>query len=300
MTMNLASIRRGPRETPFSVVLYGPEGIGKSTFGAGAPSPVFLGTEDGTAQLDVASFPTPSKFTDLLDAIGTLATETHEFKTVVLDTLDWLEPLIHAHVCKTNNKATIEAFGYGKGYVLALDEWRRLLAAIGVLRTKGMNIILLAHSRVKAYHNPAGDDYDRYTMKLHEKAEQLVKEWADAVLFATYKVVTAENDKGKIKAYGDGTRVAYTEHRPAWDAKNRYGLPLEIPLEWSEFEAAARAHSPKSVESLKERFVELISTAPEELAAKAKKNLEKVGEDARKLSALNNWLTAKLSETTAQ
>lgn len=297
MTMNLASIRRGPRETPFSVVLYGPEGIGKSTFGAGAPNPIFLGTEDGTSQLDVASFPTPQKFSDVLDAIATLGAEEHDFRTLVLDTLDWLEPLIHAHVCKANGKASIEAFGYGKGYVLALDEWRTLLAALGKLRTKGMNVVLLAHSRVKGYHNPAGDDYDRYTMKLHEKAEQLVKEWADAVLFATYKVVTTENDQGRIKAYGDGTRVAYTEHRPAWDAKNRYGLPLEIPLDWGDFEAAARAGSPKSLESLRERFVELVGKASEDLAAKAKKNLEKVGNDARKLQALINWLTAKVSET---
>jgi AAA domain len=297
MTMNLASIRRGPRETPFSVVLYGPEGIGKSTFGAGAPNPIFLGTEDGTAQLDVASFPSPQKFQDVLDAIATLATEEHEFRTLVLDTLDWLEPLIHAHVCKHNGKATIEAFGYGKGYVLALDEWRKLLAAVGALRAKGMNVVLLAHSRVKAYHNPAGDDYDRYTMKLHEKAEQLVKEWADAVLFATYKVVTTENDQGRIKAYGDGTRVAYTEHRPAWDAKNRYGLPLEIPLEWSEFE---RSHSPKSLDSLREKFAELVVTASEEIATKAKRNFDKVSHDAGKLQALINWLTAKLPETAQQ
>jgi len=279
------------------VVLYGPEGIGKSTFGAGAPNPIFLGTEDGTAQLDVASFPSPSKFADVLEAVASLANEEHEFKTLVLDTLDWLEPLIHAHVCKTNGKNSIEAFGYGKGYVLALDEWRKLLAAVGELRAKGMNVVMLAHSRVKGYHNPAGDDYDRYTMKLHEKAEQLVKEWADAVLFATYKVVTHEDERGKVKAFGDGSRVAYTEHRPAWDAKNRYGLPFEIPLEWSEFEAAAREKSPKSVEALKERFTNLVATASTDLASKAQKNLEKVGNDARKLTQLINWLTAKLSET---
>jgi hypothetical protein len=239
----LGAVTRGPTQQPFRVLGFGPEGVGKSTFGAGAPAPIFLGTEDGTGQLDVARFPEPQSWDEALDAIRELVREPHKYGTLVIDTLDWLEPLVWRHVCARDRKANIEAYGYGKGYVAALDEWRVMLAELERLRrAKQMHVVLLAHSLVKTYKNPEGDDYDRYSLKIHEKAGGLLKEWCDAVLFANYKTHVLK-DGARAKGYDGNTRVVHTERRAAWDAKNRFGLPLELPLDWAEFYAAVRANS---------------------------------------------------------
>jgi hypothetical protein len=296
--MTLANVKKGRLETPLSVVLYGPEGIGKSTWGAGAPSPIFLGAEDGTFHLDVARFPVPDTWAECMEALDVLAKESHDYKTVVIDTADWLEPLIHAHVCKQGGKKSIEDFGYGKGYVSALDQWRDMLARLDALRIKGMHVVVLAHSQVKAFRNPAGDDYDRYELKIHTKAAALLKEWAHAVLFATYETYTHEKD-GRVRAVGDGSRIVHTEHRPAWDAKNRYGLPAEMPLDWPEFEGAARAGEPVNVDAVMAQIDALIAQAPSDVQDKAASAKERAGNDARKVSQLLDWLKGKVSEQQA-
>lgn len=297
--MSLANVKKGRLETPLCVVLYGPEGIGKSTFAASAPSPIFLGSEDGTSELDVARFPMPSNWAECLEALDELASSEHEHKTVVIDTADWIEPLIHEHVSREGGKQNIEDFGYGKGYALAMDEWRKMLGALDKLRMqRGMHVIILAHSQVKTFRNPAGDDYDRYELKLHGKAAALVKEWPKAVLFANYKTYTREKD-GRVRGIGDGSRVVYTEHRAAWDAKNRYGLPYEMPLDWSEFEQAARAGQPASADSLLNEIKGLLSGAPEEVRKKAQGGIERAGSDARKLALVADWLKTKIAESEA-
>lgn len=242
--MTLASITKGRKtDEPIKVVIYGVDGVGKSTFAAGAPNPIFLGAEDGTSQLDVARFPAPECWEDILDAVRTLTEKEHDFKTLALDSLDWAEPLVWAHVCERGGKESIEDFGYGKGYVAALDQWRIFLAALEKLVTKrGMHIVLIAHSVLKNFKNPLGEDFERYQLKLHDKAAGLVREWADACLFANYELFAAKDERTKrVRGVTTGARLLYTTYSAAWDAKNRYSLPETLPLGWEDFFAAVRS-----------------------------------------------------------
>lgn len=300
--MTLAAVKRGRVEQPLRVVLYGPEGIGKSTFAANAPAPIFLGAEDGTAQLDVARFPEPRAWADVFDAVRELTTAEHSYQTLAIDTLDWLEPTCWEHVCKTGGKADIEAFGYGKGYVAALEEWRRLLAALDALRARcGMHVVILAHAHVKPFNNPDGENFDRYTMKVHEKAAGLVKEWSDAVLFAQYETFT-KKDGAKSKGFSTGARVVHTERRAAWDAKNRFGLPETIALDWESFFASvAAAMAPSNAEAIRAR----IGAAEAEIndatvSGWLATNVPAAGDDTGRLTTILNRLQARLAQAAGQ
>ena len=296
--MTLASVVRGKLQQPIRVVLYGVEGIGKSTFGASAPSPIFLGAEDGTAQLDVARFPKPESFADVFEAIRVLGTSEHDFKTLVVDTLDWLEPIIWAHICERDKQENIEAYGYGKGYQTALDEWRKVLAALERLRqAKGMHLVLVAHSWVKSFKNPTGDDFDRYEMKLHAKAGGLVKEWADAVLFANYETYAHKDEKTKrVRGVDTGARLLFSERRAAWDAKNRYSLPESLPLSWADFEAAVNAAHVAPTVDLRAEITRKAKELGEDTESKVLIALEKAGDNAQHLAVINNRLNALLAE----
>jgi hypothetical protein len=250
----LAGVRSGRLKRPKRILLYGVEKIGKSTFASEAPWPIFIGPEDGTAELDVKRFPQAETWADVTADITDLITEDHQHQTLVIDTLDWIEPLNWAFVCRRDKKSDIEAYGYGKGYLAALDEWRSLLALCDRLRnTRSMDVILLAHSWIKSFKNPAGEDYDRYELKLHGKASGLIKEWCDAVLFAHYDehAVKAEGQrKAKGVESAPGVRMVHTQRRAAWDAGNRLGLPLEFPLSWEEFAAHCEAGVPADAATL--------------------------------------------------
>jgi hypothetical protein len=247
--MRLDAIRTGRLIKPVRVLVVGVEGVGKSTFAANAPSPVFLAPEDGTASLDVARLPEPQHWTDIFDAVELLSREAHSFKTLVVDTVDWAEPLCWKSVCEDGKKSSIEDFGYGKGYTAALERWRMLLSRLDALRErKGMHIILLAHAQVRTFKNPDIEigDYDRYELKLHQKTSGVLKEWSDAVLFANYETLVKrdkDNDldhKSRGRGIFDGKRVLHTTRHAAWDAKNRYELPHTIPLSWEAFWSHAR------------------------------------------------------------
>lgn len=290
--MALTAITGGRLQRPMRVLLYGTEGVGKSSFAAAAPAPVFIGTEDGTAHLDVERFPEPHNWNDILDAIQTLTVNDHPYKTVVVDTVDWAEPLCWAHVSAEAKKDTIEDFGYGKGYVVALTEWRKLLSRLDKLRDlRSMHVILLAHSWIKPFKNPEGDDFDRYELKLHQKASGLLKEWADAVLFANYETFAVEKS-GRIKGVSSGSRVVHTERRAAWDAKNRYGLPETIPLSWDEFTAAVKAGTPADSATLRGLLDALIPDLGTH-EPKAREALERAGNNSTKLAQLLDWARGK-------
>lgn len=243
MAISLKSISKDPIIAPPRVVLYGPHGIGKTTFGACAPSPILMPFEDGIGKLEIARFPVLETWSDTLEALGSLINEQHEFGTVVIDSLDWLEPIVWAETCKRNGKKDIEEFGYGKGYLFACDVWREFFDGLRVLRqSKSMAVVLLAHTEIKQFADPNSDPYDRYQIKLQPRASALVEEWADCVLFANYRTYTAKADAGfnrKItRGVGTGERVLYTEERPGFRAKNRYGLPAELPFTWAAFSDA--------------------------------------------------------------
>jgi hypothetical protein len=286
--MSLASIRHGRTEAPLRVLLYGPEGIGKTTFGASAPAPIFLGTEGGFGLLDVPRFPAPENWRDVGDALRTL-TEAHEYKTLVLDSADWLEPLCWAEVCKLAAKRSIEEIGFGKGYVEALGLWRSMLSQLERLTERGMNVVILAHGRISRFNNPEGADYDRWTLKVHEKAAGLLKEWCDCVLFANYGGVLVDKKDGadKGKAVGKPTRVVYTTRGNAFDAKNRYALPEQLPLDWYALEDAVRKADPAPVVA---EIEQLITRAPADIAAKSRDYLGRNRANLTNLSALLNKL----------
>lgn len=295
--MTLDRLVVGKKQQPVRVLLYGVEGIGKSTFGASAPRPIFIGAEDGTAHLDVARFPMPETWQDVRDAIRTLTVDPHDFQTLVIDTLDHAEPLLWAHICKRDNMPNVEAYGYGKGYQAALDEWRVLLADLERLRAaKKMNLIFLAHSWIKSFKNPEGDDFDRYELKLNAKASGLIKENVDAVLFANYETFASKDAKTKrVKGVSTGARFIYTTRTAAYDAKNRYDLPESMPLDWTEFKQAVDSHTPASVGALLAEIQRKAEKLPA-IAEKVAEGIKRAGGDAAKLAQLNTWANAKLLE----
>jgi hypothetical protein len=243
VAINLSSLSRNPVLAPPRVVMHGPHGIGKTTFGASAPGAVLLPTEDGIGKLTVDHFPTLKTYDQVIEAIGALYQEEHTFQSVVVDSLDWLEPLIWARVCQEHGIKNLEDIAYGKGFNYALDRWREFLDGLNALRAdRAMAVILLAHSEVKRYDAPDTEPYDRYQIKLHRTAAALVEEWADAIFFANWKVFVQKSEVGFNKkvarGVSTGERVMHTEERPAWKAKNRYSLPPEMPLAWAAFQAA--------------------------------------------------------------
>ena len=223
------------RHKPPRITLYGVHGLGKSTFGSLAPSPIFLQTEDGLDSLDVPAFPLAKSYAQVMDYLGQLATEDHEYKTLVVDTLDWLEPLIWGQVCEEHNVKSIDEIGYGKGFSFALDIWSEYINAVNYLRDeKDMMVIQLAHSHVKRFENPETESYDRYELKLNAKAASKVLEHSDIVLFGNYYTAVKKEKEGmkdRKRAVGSGERILYTSERPAATAKNRYNLPKEIPFD---------------------------------------------------------------------
>lgn len=243
MAFDLSSIKRTKRIRAPRIVVCGPGKVGKTTFAASAPDVVFICTEDGCDAVDVPAFPLCTSLADVYEAIGTLLNEEHDFKTLAIDSLDWLEPMLHTHVCNMNKWKDIEAPGFGKGYVAAAAEWRVLLSGLDALRDqRDMGIILIAHDKVKRVESPLTDGYDSHALKLHERAAGIAMEWADVIGFASHKVYTSEKDGGgfgkkETKAIGSGERVLMVESNPAHCGGNRFGL-TDMPLDWSAFQSA--------------------------------------------------------------
>ena len=250
----LQRVTKGIKQRPFFIGIHGPAGVGKTTFASNSPNPIFLVTEDGGADFIDTSRVEIKNFKEMLDALYELRDKkNHDFKTVVVDSIDHFEKMIHTIVASDHNKKSIEGIGFAKGYIFALEYWDQFLFNLRQLRNNGMNIILIAHSHVKRMDDPVvGESYDRYELKLHRKASDFITESMDALLFAKNEVVTTKDTATKkVTALGDGTRVLYTETRPAFDAKNRYGLPLEMPLSWDDFSSRAlRSETEKSQELL--------------------------------------------------
>lgn len=237
-TSMLSKVQTGPVKRNHFVLLYGVDGVGKSTFGANAPKPIFLGPEDGLGLLDVARFPSPANWQDIKRAVSDLINEDHPYKTLVVDSLDWIEPLVWAYVCAEDSVQSIEQVegGFGKGYVRAVEQWNEFIKQLTRLRSK-MHIVLIGHSQIRVFNDPAEDgQYDRYLLKLNEKAGARFREAVDCVLFANFETrLTKKKGALKARAFGDGARVVFTERRPAFDAKNRFNLPFQMPLSWDEF-----------------------------------------------------------------
>lgn len=263
--MSIANITKGRQERPLRVLVYGTAGVGKTTFAADAPAPIFLCSEDGTSHMDVARFPEPRAWSDVLSALASLKDEEHPFRTVVIDSLDWLEPICWQHVCEQNGKRSIEQFEYGKGYVFALDQWRTMLARLDLLtRVRKMNVVLIGHAKVARIDDLQAGSYDRYLMKLHQKASDLIIEWVDAALFARHELHTqGDPRRGKVRGVSSGARLVHTTWTAAFDAKNRFDLPATMPLDWQAFASACKAEKPIDIEEARAAIRELLPRAPQ-------------------------------------
>lgn len=301
--MRLEAVIKGRLAKPMRVLVYGIEGVGKSTFAAGSPKPIFLGAEDGTSELDVARFPEPRSWGDALDALDVLMSDAHDYRTLVVDTLDWLEPLVWQHACETGRDKfgkpfkTIEDFGYGKGYVAALLLWREWIKRFELLReARSMHLVMLAHSWIKPFKNPEGEDFDRYEMKLDKRAASLLREQCDAVLFATHETLTYESN-GRTKGISSGARVLQTQRRAAWDAKNRYDLPEALPLDWPAFVDAVITRRPDDPERIKARIEATLAAAPAGAVdvEAVKRVTSAAGDNAAELARILNKLSARVS-----
>ena len=236
--MNQLKIHTGKAGGALKVVVYGPEGIGKSTLAARFPRPVFIDTEGSTRHMDVSRTDKPSSWTMLMEQVQYIRSDPGVCSTLVIDTADWAEQLCIASICADKKLSGIEDMGYGKGYVYLAEEFGRLLNLLEEIVGRGVHVVLTAHAMMRKFEQP--DEmgaYDRWELKLQKKTSALVKEWSDLLLFANYKTLSvAADDKGKkFKAQG-GRRVIYTSHHPCWDAKNRLGLPEELPLDFSALE----------------------------------------------------------------
>ena len=231
----MLNIMSGRIAKPQKVVIYGPEGIGKTTLAAQFPDPVFIDTEGSTYHMDVKRTPKPQSWQELLSQVEQISRNTGICKTLVLDTADWAEMICAKSVVDRYQKKSIEDFGYGKGYTYLQEEFGKLLNGFTEVINAGMNVVMTAHAKMRKFEQP--DEmgaYDRWEMKLSKQVAPMVKEWADMVLFANYKTyVVATDDKGKKHKAQGGSRVIYTSHHPCWDAKNRHGLPNEIPMGYS-------------------------------------------------------------------
>ena len=227
----------GKIQSAQKVVLYGTEGIGKSTFAAQFPNPLFIDTEGSTKLMDVARLPKPSSWTMLMDEVRYVRDNPGICNTLVIDTADWAETLCIEHICSKSKKDGIEEFGYGKGYTYLEEEYGRLLNLLEEVIHRGVNVCMTAHANMRKIEQP--DEmgaYDHWEMKMEKKTASLTKEWADMVLFANYRTIVINVDnqgaqKGKNKAQG-GERVLYTTHHPAWDAKNRHALLDVLPMKY--------------------------------------------------------------------
>ena len=269
------NITRGKIQSAQKVVIYGPEGIGKSTFASKFPDPLFIDTEGSTKNLDIARMDKPTSWTMLKNQIAYVKANPDVCKTLVTDTIDWAERLCIEDVCALHGKKGIEAFGYGEGYVYEKEEFGRFLNFLDDLIDVGVNVVLTAHAQLRKFSQPDEiGEYDRWELKLGKKTSSqispLVKEWADILLFANYKTVAVATDKEgkKFKAQGGG-RIMYTEHHPCWDAKNRHGLGNPLPFEYEQIAHIFSDTKPAEAKPQQQTTVsktETVATAVDKLA----------------------------------
>lgn len=246
------------------VVLYGPEGIGKSTFASCFPNPLFIDTEGSTKSMDVRRFDAPQKWEEIFEAVNYVLGHPDVCKTLVIDTADWAEMMCIAFTCKKGGVNGIEDFGYGKGYTYLQENFKKLLDKLDAVLVAGINVVVLAHAKMRKFEQP--DEmgaYDRWEMKLSRQVAPMLKEWADMVLFANYKTFVVEDDKTKSKKAQGGKRVMYAAHNPCWDAKNRDGLPDSMDFDYKNIKQVIEPESSPLSPEAEEAKKDEVEISPE-------------------------------------
>lgn len=259
MAISLDSLNRGSERKPPRAIIYGPHGAGKNTMLSSLPNTVAIQSEDGFDAINeereaaglepIPTFPVARSFSEVLEAIGALC-DSDEFRNLIVDSLDHMEPLVWAETCRRNGWATIETEGFGKGYVAADIVWQEFFEGIRFLRDeKNMGVFMTAHAQIRTFNDPQRAAYDRYSLKLHKRAAALAQEWADQVWFLEHDVAVSELKEGmgskRTVGKSAGTRTLHTENNAAFDAKHRGTIPARIsvprppePFDWSKVAGA--------------------------------------------------------------
>ena len=265
---------------PMKVLIYGVEGIGKTTFASKFPDPIFIDTEGSTGFINARKLPNPTSWTMLLDELEDIKSEPRG-KTLIIDTLDWAERLAKKYLMDKNKWAAIDSTNYGSRYVALSDEIGKLLNKLTEIKDVGINVVLTAHAETKKHELPDEmGQYDKYTLKLEKRDAGLAKEWADMILFFNYKTTIISDSKSNSKKATGGQRVMYTTHKPAWDAKNRLGLPDELPIDFEAIRELFEAKTGMSTTQIKSESTQtqqmplpeeppVIETEPEPVEAQA-------------------------------
>ena len=275
----MLNITSGRVARPQKLVLYGVEGIGKTSLAAQTPDPLFIDTEGGTAHLDVRRLQKPQSWSELISLINEVADTPEVCKTLVIDTADWAEQMAIDHICQKYKQPGLESFGYGKGYTFLAEEFSRMLAACDDVILSGKNVVITAHARQRRVELPdETGGFDVWGLKLSKQCAPLLKEWPDALLFINYKTYVVATDTNSHKAQG-GKRVIYTSHSPVWDAKNRHNLPEELDLSYA---------SIASIFGDSSDTVRTTSSAEAHKSAPAEPKLETVKTET--LEILNQWM----------
>ncbi len=274
-------ITRGKIKKAKKIAIYGPEGIGKSTFASHFPEAVFIDTEGSTNDMDVARLPRPTSWSMLLEEVRYIKGDPSACRTLVIDTIDWAEQLCVEHICSVHSKKGIEDFGYGTGYIYVKEEFGRFLNLLTDVIEAGVNVVLTAHAQLRKFEQP--DElgaYDRWELKLGKKTSSqtspLVKEWSDMLLFCNYKTHSvAVDSKGKKHKAQGGKRGMFTSHHPCWDAKNRYGLPEECDFSYDAIKAIIEDNAIQAVLPVQGSDPVVQERGSEPQDAKAEKQAEK-------------------------
>lgn len=299
MTSKLGQVIKGRIQRPVLILVYGPDGVGKSSFAANAPNPIFFGPETGTDYLDVTRYPEPKNWYEVLEGLDDLIKNNHDYKTLVIDSLDWIEPLLFNQIIADDAKRakSIETAcgGYGKGYVEAEKRWKdEFIERLNYLRMKkGMNVVLVAHSDVVNFPDPESQtEYKRYELKLNKRGSAKFREYVDAVLFFTFRTfIKKDANSDKVKTFGMGDRVMLTEKRPAYDAKNRYGLPHELPMEWDALINAIQKGMPNELPAIQSKLESQVSMIMDsELRKKVLETISKAGTNVPMLMKISERL----------
>lgn len=317
----LAKVTKGRLRSPNTIVIYGPEGVGKSTLALSAPDVIMFDVEDGSSEIETRRYPftdhpkkghVPPTYQSVLDAIEDLTASDHAYKTLVMDSADRLESLIWRHMLardsepgvrnpKNQTLTSIEDYGFGKGYVQAVEEWRSLASRLDRLRyARDMDIVIVGHAHVKPFKNPEGDDYDRYQLRIDPRAASFLKEWAKVTAFMSFEdtadKVPGAGKHSRSKGFSTGRRLLRTSRSAAVDAKSRLALPDEVEVDianpWAPFEKAIedshQTEVAKLVESIEAEFSRI---GDADIVANAKAPVEAAAE-SKDIGALARYLNS--------